>query len=132
LHRVRIGTVCLGGVLFSLLHEDSSGGYVTALAVTPMSGFCCAAVIFLVLQSQFLAAKPLPYLGKISYGLYAYHAMILALMDRLVTPGSWVKLLMIPAKLLTIIAVATLSYKFMEAPILKFKERFTYVKSRPV
>jgi peptidoglycan/LPS O-acetylase OafA/YrhL len=130
--RALIGMGCVGIILLALLYEDGSAGYVSDLLITPMYGFCCAAIIFLVLQSQFLAVKPLPYLGKISFGLYAYHAMILVMMDKFVAQGSWVKLLMIPTKLLVTIAVAALSYKFLEAPILKFKERFTLVQSRPV
>ncbi len=94
--------------------------------------FCCPVIIFLALQSKLLGLKPFPYLGKISYGLYAYHAMAIFLLDKVVPQGSWVKLLMIPAKFLIAIVIASLSYKFIETPILKLKERFTFIHSRPI
>jgi peptidoglycan/LPS O-acetylase OafA/YrhL len=127
-----LGTACLSIALFTLLYVDSSGGYITNLIAVPLYCASCAVVIFLAMQTKLLSLKPLPYLGRISFGLYAYHAMIIYLLDRVVAKGSWVKLLMIPIKLALTIVVAALSYRFLEAPILKLKETFTLIKSRPV
>jgi peptidoglycan/LPS O-acetylase OafA/YrhL len=129
--RMAIAAACMGALLFGLLYNDPSG-YVINLVALPLISFCCPVIIFLALQSKILGVRPFPYLGKISYGLYAYHAMAIFLLDKVVSKGSWLKLLMIPTKFLVATAIAALSYKFIEAPILKFKERFTFVNSRPV
>lgn len=65
---------------------------------------------------QLLEMPPLRYLGRISYGVYLYHSLINVPpvgfpMDRLVVDGG-----------LTIIAAA-ISFSFMEAPLLKFRDQ---------
>jgi peptidoglycan/LPS O-acetylase OafA/YrhL len=83
--------------------------------------------------------KPLIYLGKISYGLYVYHVLWLGLSRDLVRhfPGGHLSPLAsqmctmaiaLPATIVT----AMLSYRYLESPFLRFKKRFTVVRSRPV
>ncbi len=73
-------------------------------------------------------------LGKISYGLYVYHLLILvmvsAALKRLHVPH-W-HLFLLPLALLIIIPMAQLSYKYFESPFLRLKHRFEVVESRPV
>lgn len=79
-----------------------------------------------------LSAHPrLTYLGKISYGLYAYHVLCIWLAARLLSGHS------APAALLRswlalalTIALAALSYRFFEAPFLELKEKYALVASR--
>lgn len=75
--------------------------------------------------------RPLAYLGKISYGLYVFHVMALELgkrlSDRLGVHGG---LRTVSALLLTI-ALAMLSYRWLERPFLLLKERFSPIKTRP-
>jgi peptidoglycan/LPS O-acetylase OafA/YrhL len=52
------------------------------------------------------------YLGKISFGLYVFHAAVLKFVP------------FAPAALLLTIAVAALSYRFLETPFLRLKEKF--------
>ncbi len=129
--RSTLAAAILSVVMVALLYPYQDG-YVVSLVLLPLLSLCCPLIIFLALQSKLLGLKPFPYLGKISYGLYAYHAMAIFLLDKVVPQGSWVKLLMIPAKFLIAIAIASLSYKFIETPILKLKERFTFIHSRPI
>ena len=74
------------------------------------------------------------YLGKISYGLYVIHEFGLLVATKLleqhrVPLGSVV----IPAAgLFVTIVLAALSYRWLEAPFLSLKERFSHVDSRPV
>ncbi len=78
------------------------------------------------------------YLGRISYGLYVFHLLALQLADHLVFSLLHVRkpLIAIPVKgavaLLLTIALAAASYRFLETPFLKLKERFAVVLSRPV
>jgi peptidoglycan/LPS O-acetylase OafA/YrhL len=75
--------------------------------------------------------SPMRYLGKISYGLYIYHLPIiwfaldiqeLGLKESIVKPTA------------TIIAffgtllIASITYRFMEKPLLKLKDRFFPLK----
>jgi len=74
-------------------------------------------------------------LGKISYGLYVYHAFILYSIHALchgvlAKPGF--QLTADAIALVTTIVVAKLSYRWLESPFLKLKERFTFIKNRAV
>jgi peptidoglycan/LPS O-acetylase OafA/YrhL len=92
-----------------------------------------------------LGARPkwfpgvLVYLGKISYGLYAFHLLGLRMayalavhMHRLPYLASALMDLRIPVALGITVLVAMLSYQFFETPFLRIKERFTLVKSRAI
>jgi peptidoglycan/LPS O-acetylase OafA/YrhL len=99
----------------------------------PAMVLASVALLLAFMGSSFRSVS-LEYLGKISYGLYAYHAVCLWAVDRL-----WVGnhgmvhvLLRIPATLALTIAVAALSYRWIETPFLRLKRRFTLVRSRPV
>ena len=88
------------------------------------------------------APRPLVYLGKISYGLYVFHYLCrdiaVHMLSQWTRSGAWngrlqvlfhgVAVLVI-ALLFTII-LAALSYRFMEQPFLRLKERFTFIESR--
>ncbi len=74
----------------------------------------------------------LAWLGKISYGLYLFHAFFLYLIY-----GRWMVRLawlgggrMVLGFVLTL-AAAAFSYRFFETPFLRLKERFAFVASRP-
>jgi peptidoglycan/LPS O-acetylase OafA/YrhL len=72
------------------------------------------------------AGRALVYGGRISYGLYVYHLMMLKLMIRAglaFWPGKL-------AALAATVAIAALSYKLLESPFLRLKQRVTYVPSR--
>ncbi len=90
--------------------------------------------------------RPLIYLGKISYGLYVFHYLCVDLVVRLVAPavrvGSAIRYGKVEVAirslgamsfgLLLTILCAAVSYRFLEKPFLKLKERFTFVTSRAV
>jgi peptidoglycan/LPS O-acetylase OafA/YrhL len=82
----------------------------------------------------------LTYLGRISYGLYVFHWMIvtatshvgrLLISRHLLSPPLTEGLMTIAAFLLTV-GLASLSYRFFEAPILRFKKRFEVIRTRAV
>ncbi len=72
-----------------------------------------------------LRLKELTHLGEISYGLYLYHLPVFWLIDTYGGSPSdhwsmWV------AKIALTFVVATLSYRYIEKPILSLKDRFPY------
>jgi peptidoglycan/LPS O-acetylase OafA/YrhL len=87
----------------------------------------CGALIVATLSSRPspIAHPALIYLGRISYGLYMFHLTAIHVTKAL--PWPWQPL---TAFLLTV-AAAALSYRFLEQPFLRLKDRFTYVRSAP-
>jgi len=77
------------------------------------------------------------YLGRISYGLYVYHSLVLMLVFTYALPraglvpssfvGAWLGTVL---ALAISIGLAHLSFRWFEQPILRFKRRFTYVQAR--
>jgi peptidoglycan/LPS O-acetylase OafA/YrhL len=77
-----------------------------------------------------LESRTLRHLGKISYGLYMYHpiciALVLNLLLLLKQTSDW---LLYPLSLLTVILLAGISYKYFESYFLRFKEKYSIVAS---
>jgi peptidoglycan/LPS O-acetylase OafA/YrhL len=75
------------------------------------------------------------YLGKISYGLYVYHELVLTLMPRV--PGRWqhnhvAAALRICCELALVILLAQVSYAWLERPALRWKARKSFVAGQPL
>jgi len=80
------------------------------------------------------AAKPLVYLGRISYGLYVFHLLGLKLADVIGAHSSFGTLTIKGQGLLGLLltlTMAMISYHALEKPFLRMKERFSHVPSRP-
>ena len=97
------------------------------------------------LYPRFAANRALVYLGKISYGLYVYHVFAMTLAE-MYAPGllrplgrrwpgvvlpMWSPILIVLSAVLTL-SFAMASYRWLESPFLRFKNRYTVVPSRPV
>lgn len=102
-------------------------------------GYPCAVAgclaLFLAVCGMSFNFRPLIYLGKISYGLYVYHVLALllvglALGGKAGTPAR--SLVHWFGGLLLTIVLASASYRWLESPFLRLKEKFAAVKSRPV
>lgn len=83
--------------------------------------------------------KPFIYLGKISYGLYVYHVLWLSLSGHLLKSLANFHLGLLATQLCAMaialpgtIVTGMLSYRYLETPFLRFKKRYTVVRSRPV
>jgi len=74
------------------------------------------------------AQPALVYLGRISYGLYVFHLMVIALV--LLHFRLWPVQLTLSFGLT--LGLAALSYALLERPFLRLKARFTYIRSAPV
>lgn len=81
-----------------------------------------------------LENAPLDYVGRISFGIYVYHPLVIAV------HSVWMKDLMLPAPVkygavyaaavLTTVILAELSYRYFELPFLRLKQRYATVPSR--
>lgn len=102
--------------LFFYPAEALAVGLVLLATIRPMGGWNVGVV-----------GRGLVYLGKISYGLYVFHLMFLELVP---TITGWQLRRATPIAFFATIATAALSYKFLEMPFLRLKQRFTFVSSR--
>jgi peptidoglycan/LPS O-acetylase OafA/YrhL len=101
----------------------------------PMTALASAVILLSVMGSQnpLLRKSWLLYLGKISYGLYVLHEFA-HFCARYIMPASTplqVAAQTIISLALTILLAAA-SYRWLESPFLRLKERFAHVQSRPV
>jgi peptidoglycan/LPS O-acetylase OafA/YrhL len=104
----------------------------------PLVAMGAAGLLVAVIGAPAVGARALihswlTYLGRISYGLYVYHAAGLLVAWHLFR-GNSVKAYAayaITGFALTVVFSA-ISYRWLESPFLKMKERFAVVRSRPV
>jgi peptidoglycan/LPS O-acetylase OafA/YrhL len=101
----------------------------------PLTALASAAILLSVMGSQhpFLRNRLLLYLGKISYGLYVLHEFAHVCAVRLIRASTPLPVIVqsIAGLALTILLAAA-SYRWLESPFLRLKERFAHVQSRPV
>ena len=72
-------------------------------------------------------------LGKISYGLYMWHAVAILIMLGLLRPvWGWHLLAAKALGFVMTVILALASYRWIESPFLRLKDRFATVLSRPV
>jgi peptidoglycan/LPS O-acetylase OafA/YrhL len=136
------GLLCLRGAQAAAYMGDPIAAHefvhIAPRFLSALAGCLCLFLSLLPLPSGRIE-KPLIYLGKISYGLYVYHVLCLDAAGHLVRhfPGCsvdslptqvWVMAIALPGT----IVVAALSYRYLESPFLRFKKRYTIVRSRPV
>jgi peptidoglycan/LPS O-acetylase OafA/YrhL len=101
----------------------------------PLTALASVAILLSAMGSQhpLFSNKPLLYLGKISYGLYVLHEFAhfcAARFIRASTPRTVIAQSVIGLALT--ILLAAVSYRWLESPFLRLKERFAHVQSRPV
>jgi peptidoglycan/LPS O-acetylase OafA/YrhL len=108
-----------------------------ALITFPAVTAACVALMVGTLGAQMdpdrmPLVRGLTYLGRISYGLYVFHAMFVIGLGVQSVHGPIARPTVALEALLASIAVAAVSYRFLETPFLRWKERFTRIASRPV
>ena len=93
-----------------------------------------ALLLLAVLRYQSGSNRVLVYLGRISYGLYVFHVLGLLISDHVVsdqTANLWRYSLRVGVALAATLVMAAISFRWLEAPFLSLKQRFTHVLSRP-
>jgi peptidoglycan/LPS O-acetylase OafA/YrhL len=109
-----------------LLHKGEFEFIYLALALT----FGSAVAYTITHENRFLASRPMVYIGRISYGMYIWHPIVFSLYW-------WTPLYRVPAhfgytrgiyhtimQCALSIPMASLSWKYIEKPILKLKRYF--------
>jgi len=84
---------------------------------------------------QWLGWKPLVYLGRISYGIYVYHVFVIMVFSPLLMAYGLSEDHYAVARLLTLfaltLALASLSWHFMEKPFIAWKDALASFRPRP-
>lgn len=128
-----VGALALASVVL-FPNIDQSGPY-------QIFGYLIVAVgaTALVLGSQAqgvnsspLASSPMRYLGKISYGIYVYHLLAIAIAEKVRGVSGLHPGIGFPLAFLVTIVIAAASYQWLERPFLKMKRRYERVESRPI
>lgn len=101
----------------------------------PLAALGAAAVLLAVLAAKApLHKSVLVYLGRISYGLYVYHILGLMCSDYMVAHADnsfWRFMSRDAVAFALTVTFAAASYRWLEEPFLRMKQRFTHVLSRP-
>jgi peptidoglycan/LPS O-acetylase OafA/YrhL len=98
-----------------------------------LAGCIALFLSFFGLPGRFIP-QPIRWLGKISYGLYVYHGLVLTLTPRWPAWEHKASLagLRLCLQLSIAVLLAGLSYHWLERPFLRWKEHITFVPNRRV
>jgi peptidoglycan/LPS O-acetylase OafA/YrhL len=128
------GAACIasGALYFGIKNDPLTSARI--VLGYPAVALGCTLLLIAVLREGAKPAKALVYLGRISYGLYVFHILGLLISDYLV-PDQTASLeryaLRVVVAFALTVTMAAISYRWIETPFLKMKQRFTYVLSRP-
>ena len=121
-----------------LLLPAHAGFFSTVRFVIPaptVVGACSAVVIAFIVTApasslaRFLGARPLRWVGQVSYSLYLWHLPVIAI----VNSGAGVpSLLRVPVEIALCIALAAASYYLVEQPVMRWRKRVVPVADTPV
>jgi peptidoglycan/LPS O-acetylase OafA/YrhL len=127
--------ICIAAYAISSLENDGMVSTWHEAVAHSMTAVAAGAVLLAVLGAThpFFRNQALIYLGKISYGLYVIHELAHLLAKQIFPAASPFRVMVQSGISLAItIALAAASYRWLETPFLRLKERFAHVQSRPV
>jgi peptidoglycan/LPS O-acetylase OafA/YrhL len=133
IRRLRLGGPLAGAgvciwLFSSWLNHSATTHICTLIAYALVAPGSLLLVAGAVGSAGLLQARPIIYLGRISFGLYIFHTMMLfACLKVLGHIASW--WLIPPAALAMTIIVASVSYRWFETPFLQLKVRFQRARS---
>ena len=105
-----------------------------ALITYPMVAVCCGAMLTGTLSENcgLTQNSVLVRLGRMSYGLYVFHAFSLKLTAQLIYLHRFQYPVRVACAGALTVLLASASYHWLESPFLRLKDRFSYVRSAPV
>ncbi|NOW97014.1 acyltransferase [Mucilaginibacter sp. SG564] len=107
----------------------NNGGFI-------LTNLLCVGTVWFAIKKQhhaIFSSKVLSWIGKRSYGIYAYHLPIFLASDSLIDPKSIVSIVTVNvARIAISFGLAALSFKYVETPILKLKNRYQVKKAESV
>ena len=133
-HRVRSRALWIasGGIALwiagSMLKDP---GWIWLVTYPLAAGGCVAILYGAFTPDGGRAPGILTYLGKISYGLYVFHVAAIRLVQTITGPSLSGPMVLLLALALTV-AAAALSYRYLESPFLRLKNRFERIETRAV
>jgi peptidoglycan/LPS O-acetylase OafA/YrhL len=117
-------------VLLFVFHENkylANGGFI-------LTNLLCLATVYTAVKfptHPVLANKLFRWISHRSYGIYLYHYAIFRALESLREPHSLLNIVLITlARIVLTFVIAELSFRFIEQPILKYKDRFQAVPNR--
>lgn len=127
-----VGAVLLvGGFRFLLLAESLGYDFLPAAKLVGFTMLSTGVILWVIIGQdsnspirRLLRGRPLVQVGRVSYGLYLYHYPVFyffGFRDLNAAPPSITKLLV---ALAVTVLITVASYRFIEVPILRLKERF--------
>jgi peptidoglycan/LPS O-acetylase OafA/YrhL len=121
----------VGVVAVVVMNRYFAGAPWAPVFMYPLAAVVCLLALGATLtgpQVRLLQRPTLVYLGKISFGLYVFHALALELVGVVLPyPSTIVRFTL---GLALTVLFAALSYRFLELPFLKLKDHFASVPSR--
>lgn len=128
----------LAFALFVLLglqqHSFLLDGAFAFCLLLPVASLLCASVLAYTLQPgaalRLLTWQPLPWLGRISYGIYVFHILLQPVFDTLArvlthsASGALYQTMRLACALPLTVAVAAISFRVIERPFLRWGRRF--------
>jgi peptidoglycan/LPS O-acetylase OafA/YrhL len=131
-----IGGMAATGAWFRILRTNEPPMFWNAVLGYPMIAVFVIIVFLAVLGAPQAGAtwmnRTMPrYLGKISYGLYVFHMLGLLIVSSLLKAlPRYIELpLTVAGGFCVTLLLAATSYRFLEQPFLRMKDRFTYILS---
>lgn len=143
LRRIGIALVGIAGPMFlvnSALTDDTSW-YFDVINYSVI-GAACSGLLLLAIYSRrveaILTRPVLLHIGMVSYGMYLYHWIVQIVVSKLFelmhihfSSAFRMSTVMFVSVTLVTVAVATVSYRYLEKPILRLKKHFSSSKSMP-
>jgi len=124
---VRVSLIIAGVWLWLMADLLAMNGVMIPVYAAVAVG-CTAFMVATIGAGGWIRNRCFVYLGRISYGLYIYHGAVLVAANRI----AWMRhewLLMSSFALVSTIAIAAASYRWLETPFLRMKARFQVVRS---
>ncbi len=133
--RIIIGAVGLFALVAAARFTQGSG--MTSLIFYPLVAGGATMLLFALLRMQIAgkrySTRTIIYLGRISFGLYVWHALALNQVHFKLSERSSINFAAnVSIAFLATVAASVASYELYESYFLRLKERFTRVPSRPV